>query len=753
MEVTWPLVGRAAELEQVSRLLRKGRSGIVLAGPAGVGKTRLASECLSLAAEQGFATLRVAATQGAANLPFGAFASLVPSSVAGTDRLEVLKQIAESVEARGQGRPVAIFVDDAHLLDDFSAALIHLLATGSTTCVLATLRSGEPAPEPVVALWKDGVAERLELRTFTPSEVDDLLTAALGGAVDGATVHLLHKRTEGNALFLRELVLGALEGGVLREEEGVWRLGGRLPPSSRLVEIIESRLGELDNPIRRALGVVALAEPLEVELLQVIDTNIDVEALESRGLLHIEQDGQRLVARLPHPLYGEVLRARLSPLRTRTSSRALAEALEATGARRREDTLRLATWRLDGGGSFHPGLMLTAATTARQRFDYPLAERLARAAAGAGAGFEARLLLAQTLWLQGRAEEALRELGELDSEASTDVQRTLLAMARIGVLDWSLKKTDEALRVAKEAEATIGDLSCRDQITAERARILGRSGRNGAAVALAVPLLDRVSGPALVSACFAAGTSMSVTGQFARAIEASKRGLAAHLQLTGPPLPFGPYLHLVIRCKALMNAGRLAEARALGQKEYEKAVKEGSLEAQSFFSLELAAEALLEGRVATAARVAGESAGVFRELGWRLWVRNALAVRAHALALLGEPQAARKVLGELDALGVPESELLGPEVLQARAWAEVSAGNAAGGLALLEEAVAMAQWAGACALESAALYDMARLGQATEVTRRLRELTDVVEGVLAQARADHAEALLGGDAQGLEAAH
>lgn len=287
-EVIWPLVGRAAELEHVGTLLRAGRAAIVLAGPAGVGKTRLATECLAVAAAQGFVPLRVAATQGAASLPFGAFASLVPDLVPGTDRLEVLRRIAHAVVGRGGGRPVAVFVDDAHLLDDASAALTHLLATGDKTCVIATLRSGEAASDPVVALWKDGLAERLELRPLTLHEVGELLAGALRGPVDGATVHLLQGRTQGNALFLRELVLGALEAGVLRREEGIWRLCGWLPTSSRLVEIIESRLGHLDDAVRRGLDVLAVAEPLEVELLQGLDTQMDLEALERRGLVHIE---------------------------------------------------------------------------------------------------------------------------------------------------------------------------------------------------------------------------------------------------------------------------------------------------------------------------------------------------------------------------------------------------------------------------------------------------------------------------------
>jgi DNA-binding CsgD family transcriptional regulator len=495
-----------------------------------------------------------------------------------------------------------------------------------------------------------------------------------------------------------------------------------------------------------------VGEPLEVDLLHIVDPVINLEALERRGLMRIEQQGRRLAARLPHPLYAEVLRARLSPLRARESARALAAALESTGARRREDTLRLAVWSLDAQSALDPRVMLAAATMARQRYDFPLAERLARAAVDAGAGFEAGLLLAQVCWLQGRAVEALDLLGTLTDSATTDAERTLLAMARISVLDWGLKQTDAALRVAEEAELTIADPGCRDQVTAERARILGRSGRNGAAVAIAVPLLERVSGSALVSACFAAGTSMCVTGQFAAGMVATERGLAAHLQLEGPPLPFGPHLHLAIRSKLLLGAGAIPEAVALARTEYEKAVTEGSIEAQSFFSFELAHALLCEGRVATAERIAAESAGAFRQLRWNLWVRNALAARAHALALLCDVSAARAVLAELDALSVPPSELLGPEVLQARAWTEVAAEDLGSARMQLEEAAAMAKWSGAYALESAALHDLARLGRAEQTAPRLRELTRLVEGDLAPARAEHAAALAAQDAAVLDAA-
>jgi DNA-binding CsgD family transcriptional regulator len=751
-EMGWPFVGRAAELERVTGLIRSGARAAILAGPAGVGKTRLGTECLAIANSEGFVPVRVAATQAAAGLPFGAFASFVPELAPGSALVEVLRQVAHAVAERGQGKPVAILVDDAHLLDGSSAALTHLLATTEQTFVLATLRSGERAPDAIVALWKDELADRIELEPLTQAQVGDLLASALHGPVNGATVKLLRERTDGNALFLRELVMAAVEAGVLREDEGMWRLSGSLPISPRLLEIVEARLGGIADSARRTLGLLALGEPLGVDVLQRIDAATDLEILEHRGLVQVEQSGRRLDARLGHPLYGEVLRAQLSPMRARATARALADALESTGGSRREDTLRIATLKLDGGGTVHLEIMLRAASTARERCDFPLAERLARAAVDAEGGFDASLILGQVCWLQGHADEAEEQLSALVPQAATDTQRALLASTRITILYFGLNRTAAALRVADEAEATIADLACRDAITTERARLLGRSGRCAAAVDLIEPLLDRVSGPTLVAACLAAASSMGPTGQTIGAIEATERGLSAHLALTGPPLPFGPYYHHMLRCLAVVHAGRLAEASVLGSEEYEKALADGSIESQAAFSACLAWAALFEGRVATAAHYARESAGGCRQLGWSLHLRNGLTVLAHAVALQGNAGKARAVLSEIDALGVPATDIYGPELLRARAWTAVAGGDAAVCRARLEEAATMARLGGAFAFESAALHDLARVGHAAKVAPRLHQLAEVVEGPLAPARAAHAAAMATADAAELDAA-
>ena len=81
--------------------------------------------------------------------------------------------------------------------------------------VVATVRSREPIPDAIVSLWKDGPLERIELQPLSEAEVVGWFTPALGGHVDGSTLHRLWQASRGNPLYLRELVLGGVETEVL----------------------------------------------------------------------------------------------------------------------------------------------------------------------------------------------------------------------------------------------------------------------------------------------------------------------------------------------------------------------------------------------------------------------------------------------------------------------------------------------------------------------------------------------------------
>src|SRR6266540_4752702 len=95
----WPFVGRERELARVAAALgRPDAAGLLLAGPAGVGKTRLATECATIAERVGFRCARVLATRAAAGVPLGALAPLLPADTRrNTPRGNWLRAAADAI--------------------------------------------------------------------------------------------------------------------------------------------------------------------------------------------------------------------------------------------------------------------------------------------------------------------------------------------------------------------------------------------------------------------------------------------------------------------------------------------------------------------------------------------------------------------------------------------------------------------------------------------------------------------------------
>ena len=118
----WPLVGRETELDTIRRTLADAASGgLVITGPAGVGKTRLATEASALAAASGKPVIWIRATRAARSVPLGAFAAVMPPTTAAPG-VELLALARRSLREEADGRRLMLCVDDGHLLDDASAA-------------------------------------------------------------------------------------------------------------------------------------------------------------------------------------------------------------------------------------------------------------------------------------------------------------------------------------------------------------------------------------------------------------------------------------------------------------------------------------------------------------------------------------------------------------------------------------------------------------------------------------------------------
>ena len=357
------------------------------------------------------------------------------------------------LQQQAAGRRIVLAIDDAHLLDPPSAALVHLVARAENATVVGTLRDGEQIPLPIRALWTDDLVEHVELTPMPPEETADLLAAILGGPVDAGSADRLGRLSAGNPLLLRELVHAANGSAELKRTYGIWRWTGRLELAPSLTDLIDTRVGKLTDGVRAVVELVAFGEPLGLHLLKQAAEQADVETAEERGLITVVQHDRRTNVRLAHPLYGEVMRRRCPVSRTRRLQAHLAELLEQVGKRRRDDLLRVAVWRLDSGTAQDPALLLDAAVQAFTRYDVPLATRLARAALDADGGYDAAELLATILMFADRPDEAIDVLDAVTPEPGDERRLCRWLTVRGMVSYWGLSRESTVEEIAEPGRA------------------------------------------------------------------------------------------------------------------------------------------------------------------------------------------------------------------------------------------------------------------------------------------------------------
>jgi predicted ATPase len=223
----WPLVGRTEEFAVVSDAIARpeGLGGVVLAGAAGVGKTRLAREALG---QQRNRRCRwIVATGSARSVPLGAFAEF--ASHFGPDPLCRIQEVIEALIETTPPMTTVVGVDDAHLLDDQSALLVHQLVHRRIATVVLTLRTGEPAPDAITSLCKDEGLPRLELQPLSDREVASLVAKVLDGPVESMTAERLWRFTRGNVLYLHQFLADELAAGRISKRSDLWV--GRATPT------------------------------------------------------------------------------------------------------------------------------------------------------------------------------------------------------------------------------------------------------------------------------------------------------------------------------------------------------------------------------------------------------------------------------------------------------------------------------------------------------------------------------------------
>jgi DNA-binding CsgD family transcriptional regulator/tetratricopeptide (TPR) repeat protein len=302
---------------------------VLVAGEAGVGKTRLVADAVASARDQGVRVIEGACLPLGEALPYGPFVEMLGPDLfveaEATDRLRLFRAVADELVERAGAQPLLVVVEDLHWADSSTCDLVVFCARvlGTERLVLVgTYRRGEVPPggplgQLIGELGAASWVERIDLEAFTLGETAELVAAVRGGDAPTFLVTRVHARSGGNPFLAEELLaMGAPPD--------------QLPDTVR--GAVLARLARLGPAARTVAAVAAVAGARVGHELVVAVSGLDpmvvdraVAGLVAGGL--VVADGDALGFR--HALAQEAVAADLGAGQRAATHRRMAELLSA----------------------------------------------------------------------------------------------------------------------------------------------------------------------------------------------------------------------------------------------------------------------------------------------------------------------------------------------------------------------------------------------------------------------------------------
>ena len=339
------LVGRDQEIKQLTQHLDSALKGkgttVLICGEAGVGKTRLANEFLSLAKKKGAKILSGWCLSEAAIPYFSfteAFSSYIPTTsdektksvmtkhlgIIGwlkgpefarepkarelfltpeIERDRTFEAVARVLLQLSAQEPLILFLDDLHWADHLSLALLHYLSRkcrNSRLLVIGTYRPEEiiptgekrlhPLEETIFSMSREDLLIKMELSRLKRNDFPELMRSIFRSLIDNEFVEKLYDETEGNPLFAIETLSFLVDEGFLSEKEGQWILTApteKMGIPSKIHEVITRRIARLGREERKLLDLAAvcghsfnpdiLSRTLASDIADVLQTLAEIE--------------------------------------------------------------------------------------------------------------------------------------------------------------------------------------------------------------------------------------------------------------------------------------------------------------------------------------------------------------------------------------------------------------------------------------------------------------------------------------------
>jgi DNA-binding SARP family transcriptional activator len=309
-----PFVGRDPVLRQLGEELTRADDGrgrmIIVAGEAGVGKTRIVEEFAAEARRRGTAVLWGGSGAHANHLAYGPFAvalegyvasrpehersdlahrfpplvHFVPSLGIGNeshplidssaDQLYLAPAIVRLLTDLARARPLLLVLGDVHDLHPSSRDLLEYLAQLATQrrwLIVGTRREEgleHDLSRMIETTEREGLCLQIELQPLDRAECAELVRAMLpGGNVDDGFVDHVYVASLGNPLFVEELLGEMRVRGELVRTKGSWQaLASPVAcVPARVRALVAQRLSPMEESVRRVLTLAA-AIGMEISL-------------------------------------------------------------------------------------------------------------------------------------------------------------------------------------------------------------------------------------------------------------------------------------------------------------------------------------------------------------------------------------------------------------------------------------------------------------------------------------------------------
>ena len=646
-----PFVGRDAEMEQLRALwsrAARGRGGLAfVSGEAGIGKTRLVSE-LALLVESEGGRVTYGGTSSPEAAPYQCLADALrsalplvaamelepiwlsviaqivpelrtrvpdlpelPATDPGRDRLRLFEGIARGLEALARSRPLLVIVEDLHWAGEATLSALRFAArraAAASILIVGTYREEEaPRTHPLRRLRRELSAERI-VAGLSPQRLSPVFVAELIAAlpqtlaIDAAGARSLHEQSEGNPLFLAQLVRDRIES-----QEPV-----RGVLSGGIKDIIETRIARLSERGLAFAGFAAVVgQGFDAEVVAELSGWEQHELFEALSELidrHLVQEtggrGRAAYSFTHHLIQATVYDGMDAPLRMRRHQR-LAHVLSDITERADHASSEIARHHDLGGES-----------------------------ALAAAAYLAAARHASSLHADEDAYRYVARLLELDPSPALRAQALLLREAVLGRRgDRAGQERDldalEALADAQDDDALRCEALYRRIV---RAHSLGERDGEAALISRLKRRATAAGDPRWIAAAsLARATRAAQVDSYESAREAASAALSSYEALGDVP---GQVESLCVLAHVVANRGGLDEAKELLERARTAALAHGNAGLVGRALLSASGAALIQHNFAECIALCEEAVELYRSIGDREGEADALVRAATAYARL-----------------------------------------------------------------------------------------------------------------------